>query len=260
MNQPLKKLQPLEVASHPCRFESNTSPSEMDRFVSTPDYTNATLTVFFREYNNQIIKDAIAKVKDYVHSHSSDQFTFRLAGGIIGILAAVNEEVEWFYWVNLALIFSLTFLLCSMTFRSFLTAFILIIPLAVSQILSELLMLIGGIDLNINLLPVAAVGVGVGVDYGIYVMSRLAEEYSRADDYIRARYLAITSTRKAVVFTATTLVAGVIFWVFSSFKFQAEMGVLLAFLMVANMVGALVILPGLVSIFGPKRVLARYKI
>lgn len=240
-------------------FEANTAPGEMDRFISTPDYDNATITTFFRGYSNKTIKDAIAGIKGYIESHPSDKVNYRLAGGMMGILAAVNEEVEWSYWVNLALIFLMTGVVCTVAFRSFLTAIILITPLAVSQVLSELLMLVAGMDLNINSLPVAAVGVGIGVDYGIYVMSRMGEEYTRTKDYARAQYLAITSTGKAVVFTATTLVAGVIFWGFSGFKFQAEMGFLLAFLMVANMIGSLAILPAMVSIFGPDRILLKYK-
>ncbi len=238
---------------------SSMAPGEMDQYVSTPEFTNATVTMYFKDYNNKVIKNAIAKLKTYIANNPVEDMRFRLAGGLLGILAAVNEEVEWSYWVNLGLIFSLTFLLCSMTFRSFLAALVLIIPLAVSQVLSEVLMLVWGIDLNINSLPVAAVGVGIGVDYGIYVVSRLAEEYKRSGEYDTARYLAITSTGKAVVFTATTLVAGVIFWVFSDFKFQAEMGTLLAFLMVANMIGALVIVPSLVSILGPQRMLHKYQ-
>jgi predicted RND superfamily exporter protein len=103
------------------------------------------------------------------------------------------------------------------------------------------------------------VGVGVGVDYGIYVLSRLSEEYTRHDSYEDAAYVAITTTGKAVLFTATTLVAGVIFWIFSSMKFQAEMGLLLAFLMVFNMLGSLVLLPSLVSVIGQDRVLLKYR-
>ena len=252
-----------EVPSHLYQtlflLESHMGAGELDRYITIPSFKHATVTIFFHDYNNQIIKDAINGLRTYINEHPLDQLNFRLAGGIMGILAAVNEEVEWSYWVNLALIFSVTFLLCTITFRSIWSALVLVIPLAASQVLSELLMLFGGIDLNINSLPVAAVGVGVGVDYGIYVLSRLGEEYGKTRDYTTAKYLAITSTGKAVVFTASTLVAGVIFWVFSSFKFQAEMGILLAFLMVANMIGALVLLPVLVSIFGPRRLLLKYR-
>ncbi len=237
------------------------APGELDRLISTPSYTNATITIYFREHNNQVIKDAISYLKTYIEENPAEQMKFRLVGGILGILAAVNEEVEWSYWINMALIFGLTFLFCWIAYRSWLGAMVLAIPLLLCQILCDMLMLILGIDMNINSLPVAAIGVGVGVDYGIYVLSRLSEEYQFSNgDFEKARYLAITSTGKAIIFTATTLVLSIIFFAFASFKFQAEMAILLSFLLVANMVASLAVLPSLVSIIGPDRILPKYKV
>jgi uncharacterized protein len=237
------------------------APGELDRYISTPNYENATVTLYFREYNNQVLKDSIAFLKDYIEKNPNEKLQFRLVGGILGILAAVNEEVEYSYWLNMALIFSSIFFFCWLAFRTWLGALVLWVPLVVCQVLCDMLMLALGIDMNINSLPVAAVGVGVGVDYGIYVLSRLAEEYQFSKgDYERARYLALTSTGKAIIFTASTLVVSVIFFAFADFKFQAEMAILLAFLLVANMVGALALLPSLVSIIGPHRILPKYRI
>ncbi len=237
------------------------APGELDRLISTPDYTNATVTLYFREHNNKVIKDAIAYLKEYIQENPAEQMQFRLVGGILGILAAVNEEVEWSYWINMALIFSTIFLFCWMAYRTWLGALVLWVPLVVCQVLCDVLMLILGIDMNINSLPVASVGVGVGVDYGIYVLSRLAEEYQFSKgNFERARYLALTSTGKAIIFTASTLLVSVIFFAFASFKFQAEMAILLAFLLVANMIGALALLPTLVAIIGPEKILPKYRV
>ena len=62
---------------------------------------------------------------------------------------------------------------------------------------------------------------------------------------------------RLTIFTATTLIAGVIFWIFIDLKFQAEMGLLLGLLMFLNMVNALVFIPSLVTIFRPKFVTVR---
>jgi predicted RND superfamily exporter protein len=144
-----------------------------------------------------------------------------------------------------------------LTFRSFTAGLILIIPLAISQVLSEAFMLWKGIDLNINSLPVAAIAVGIGIDYGIYLLARISEEYEIAGSYAVANRKAVETTGKAIIFTATTLIAGVIFWVFIDLKFQAEMGLLLGLLMFLNMVNALVFIPSLVTIFQPQFVKAR---
>ena len=232
-------------------IRNNAAPGEMDQYVDY-EWNNATITCYYKDYSNALIKNTIAKAKAFIAENPSDKVHFRLAGGMIGILAAVNEEVEYSYWVSMIAVFSVVFLLCMLTFKSVKIAIILIIPLALSQVLSEVFMLIYGIDLNINSLPVAAIAVGIGIDYGIYLMSRIVEEYQERGDYDMANHVALLTTGKAIIFTATTLVAGVIFWVFLDLKFQAEMGLLLALLMLLNMVAALTIIPAMMPILKPK--------
>ena len=235
---------------------SNTSPGEMNRWLD-PTWTNATITCFYKEFNNEKIHQAIDKAKEFIEENPTEKIRFRLAGGLMGILAAVNEEVEYSYWASLITVFVVVFLLCCATFRSVLAGIVLIIPLAVSQILSEVFMLLNGIDLNINSLPVAAIAVGIGIDYGIYLLARISEEYEATGDYHAANRRAVETTGKAIIFTATTLIAGVFFWIFIDLKFQAEMGLLLALLMFLNMVDALIFIPSLVTVFKPKFVKER---
>lgn len=232
-------------------IRNSAAPGEMDQWLDY-SWTNATITCFYKNYNNQLIKESIRGAEDFIEQNKVEGVKFRLAGGLLGILYAVNQEVEYSYWVSLIVVFTAVFLLCALTFRSFVAGIILIIPLLVSQILSEVFMLIYGIDLNINSLPVAAIAVGIGIDYGIYLLSRVSEEYAVTRDYTESNYRAIETTGRAIIFTATTLIAGVIFWLFVDIKFQAEMGLLLGLLMLLNMVNALVFIPTLVNIFKPQ--------
>lgn len=235
------------------QLASNSAPGEMDRWLDDT-WSNATITCFYRDYNNEMIAKNIAKAKAFIAEHTSDadKVRFRLAGGILGILAAVNEEVEYSYWASLLVVFLVVFVLCALNYRSFSAGIVLIIPLAISQVLSEVFMLWQGIDLNINSLPVAAIAVGIGVDYGIYLTSRISEEYRNVQDYDIANRRALQTTGQAIIFTATTLIAGVIFWMFVDLKFQAEMGLLLGLLMFLNMINALIFIPVLVKILKPK--------
>ncbi len=232
---------------------SGTSRGEMDRFFS-PDYTNATITIFYKKYNNEIIHDAINRAKAYIaeHSHPQDSVRYLLAGGLLGILAASNEEVEWSYHVNVPLIFLVVFLLSFATYRSVVGALIVMIPSLVAQPLSEAVMYLVGIDFNINSLPVAAVGIGIGIDYGYYVLSRIVEEYEETNDFDEANRRAIATTGKAIIFTGTTLVASVVFWLFFPLKFEAEMAFILMMLMIFHAIGALVFIPAMVSLLRPR--------
>ena len=232
---------------------SGTSRGEMDRFFS-PDYTNATVTIFYKNYNNEIIHDAINRAKAYIaeHSHPQDSVRYLLAGGLLGILAASNEEVEWSYRVNVPLIFFVVFVLSFATYRSVVGALIVMIPSLVAQPLSEAVMYLMGIDFNINSLPVAAVGIGIGIDYGYYVLSRIVEECEETNDFDEANRRAIATTGKAIIFTGTTLVASVVFWLFFPLKFEAEMAFVLMMLMIFHAVGALVFIPAMVSLLRPR--------
>jgi uncharacterized protein len=237
---------------------SGTSRGEMDRFFS-PDYTNATITIFYENYNNDVIHNAIDRAKNYIaeHTNPDDSVRYRLAGGLLGILAATNEEVDWSYRVNVPLIFFVVFLLSWATYRSVVGALIVMIPSLVAQPLSEAVMYLMGIDFNINSLPVAAIGIGIGIDYGYYVLSRIVEEYEVTQDFDEANRLAIATTGKAIIFTGTTLVVSVMFWLFHPLKFTSEMAFLLMMLMIFHAIGALVFIPALVSLWRPRFAIAR---
>ena len=241
------------------QLASCSAPGEMDRWLDNT-WSNATITCFYKDYNNDLIKQSIAKAKAFIDAHSSDSdtVTFRLAGGLLGILAAMNEEVEYSYWASLAAVFIVVFLLCVLNYRSVAAGLVLIIPLAISQILSEVFMLFKGIDLNINSLPVAAIAVGIGVDYGIYLTSRISEEYRESGNYDIAIEKSLQTTGEAIIFTATTLIAGVFFWMFIDLKFQAEMGLLLGLLMTLNMIAALIFIPVLIKLFKPKFMVEKF--
>jgi len=234
---------------------SNTRRGEMDRFFDA-DYRNATIAVFYKDYTHETIMSSIARAKEYIAAHAADEHNvqYRLAGGIIGILAAVNEEVEWSYRVNLALILIAVFLLSYATYVSVVGALIVMLPSLVAQPLSEAVMYLLGIDFNINSLPVAAVGIGIGIDYGYYVLSRIVEELKAGDEegFDQAIRTMFQTTGKTVMFTGVALTASIIFWCIFPMKFQADMALLLVLLLGFHLMGALVFIPPMVSLFRPR--------
>jgi len=237
---------------------AGTRRGEMDRFF-TPDYTNATITVFYKDYDNTTIEGAISRAKEYIANNTSpdDDVRYRLAGGLFGILAAQIEEVDWSYRINVPLIFAVVFLLSFLTYWSAAGAFIVLVPSIVAQPLSEAVMYFMGIDFNINSLPVAAIGIGIGIDYGYYVLSRIVEEYEVTGDFDEANRRAISTTGEAIMFTGATICASMAFWLFHPLKFEAQMAWLLMMLMVFHAFGALVFIPALVSLIRPKFALNR---
>lgn len=216
------------------------------------DYRNATVTLFYRDYSNLTAKNALEAAKSFIASHPQENITFRLAGGLIGLLAAVNEEIENSYRINLYLVLSTVFILSYLTYWSVMGALIVMLPSLIAQPLTEAVMYLWGIDMNINSLPVAAVGIGIGIDYGYYVLSRIVEEYAECRDFDQANERALLTTGRAIFFTGTTLVASVALWIFFPMRFQAEMALLLSLILIFHVIGALIFIPAAVSLLRPR--------
>ena len=175
-----------------------------------------------------------------------ERLKFRLATGNVGVMAATNEDIAAAEKPMLALVFGSIIILCLVTYRTILGTLCIVLPLVVVSTLAEALMALYGIGLKVNTLPVVALGVGIGVDYGIYIYNKLDIYLKEGFDLREAYYRTLRLTGRAVIFTGFTLGAGVGTWAFSTLQFQADMGILLSFIFLANMVAAIVILPALV--------------
>ncbi|HTO53240.1 MAG TPA: MMPL family transporter [Myxococcota bacterium] len=178
--------------------------------------------------------------------------SFALASGLMGVLGASNDEVEGSNNATLIASFTAIFLVIILTYRSFAVAFLLCLSLGTATLVSLAYMYFANIGFDVNTLPVQALGVGVGVDYGLYLMDRIIHERRRGHNLDEAIRVAITTTGMAVFFTGSTLVGGIIFWYFiSSLRFAADMSLLMSIVLGANMVGAMVLVPAMTSMFKP---------
>jgi hypothetical protein len=201
--------------------------------------------LFTRDHKAETIATIVAEVKSYRETFGGDQVKFRLATGNVGVMAATNEEVDAAQIPILLYVFGAVIFLCLYQFRSLRAVLCIIIPLGLVSVLSYALMSFLEIGLKVSTLPVVALGVGVGVDYGIYIFSRL-RSYLKQGQTLREAYLhTLAITGNGVVFTGVTLAIGVATWIFSPLKFQADMGILLTFMFLVNMLGAILLLPAL---------------
>ncbi len=246
---------PKEIGQLFYVFSSSGTAGDLDRFMDPSGRYGSVLTLF-RGYSHDIIKDSIAYGKRFNDGKPGD-VEFKFAGGLFGILAAVNEAVEHSYWTNLLLIFFMVFVCLYLTYGSFVAAALLMIPVVLSQLAAEAMMVIMHIDLNVNSLPIAAAGAGVGVDYGIYHFSRMIDCYDEVGNLDEAVDYATATTGKAIIFTGTTMIAGTAFFYLSDLKFLAEMGLLLTLLMTFNKFGALIVVPALVKVIRPAFLIRR---
>lgn len=205
------------------------------------------ILVFTEDHKAETIQRIVAAAKEFESGHEQEDVSFKLATGNVGVMAATNEEVARVQFPMLAYVYGAVIILVLITFRSLSATLSIVLPLTLVSVLAYALMATLEIGLKVNTLPVVALGVGVGVDYGIYIYSRMAR--GQAAGVSLAYYNALQQTGKPVLFTALALGIGVSTWLFSALKFQADMGVLLTFMFLLNMIGAILLLPALASLF-----------
>lgn len=204
------------------------------------------MQVFLKDHEGATLTHVMQEVQDFVANDTTPHVTLRLAGGNAGVAYATNEAVEKGEIQILGALFTTITVLCWWTFRSWRAVLCIIVPLALVSILCNALMSMLGIGLKVATLPVIALGVGVGVDYGIYLFESMQHELRERGVTLRESfYEAMRQRGSAAIFTAMTMSIGVGTWAFSALKFQADMGILLAFMFLVNMLGAIFLLPAM---------------
>ncbi len=182
----------------------------------------------------------------------------RAAAGTMGVLAAANQEIESSHRAGLLVVFAATFCIIALSYRSWLVGALLTMSLGTAALAALAVQGIAGIGINVNTLPVQAIGVGIGVDYAIYIVDRVREELRRGLAREAALARAVETTGLAIAFTATTLLAGIIFWIpISSLRFSADMSLLLSVLMGVNAVAAILLVPSLLRLVPESWILPR---
>lgn len=225
------------------------SPIETATGLLNRDASVMPVMIFLNDHKAETLRAVTDAVKAFAAAHPSPKASFKLASGNAGVMAATNEVVHAaerpiLYWV-----FGAVIALCLVTFRSLRATLCIVVPLVIVSYLAYALMVGLGIGLKTSTLPVVALGIGIGVDYGIYLFARLRTGLHAGDYFEDAMAVALKDTGAAVVFTGLTLAIGVSTWLFSSLKFQADMGLLLTFMFLVNMLGAIILLPALARWF-----------
>jgi predicted RND superfamily exporter protein len=207
------------------------------------------INIYTADHQATTIMHVVEKIKAFKEAGGdTDKITFRLASGNVGVMAATNEAVAAASnWVNLT-VFMAVGLICLLAFRSFKLTLCVVIPLGLVTLLCTAFMALLGIGLKVNTLPVVALGVGVGVDYGIYLFDRIKHEMQDRGRNLKDAYVeALKQRGTASLFTALTMTISVGTWYFSALKFQADMGILLGFMFLVNVFGAILLAPALAA-------------
>lgn len=239
-------------------------PGDYDKYVN-PEFTKSNVLVFCKDRVGTTIDKVVDKCEGYIKDFEAKgnggakMVDFKLAAGLLGLRYAVNHEVKGFQLTLATAVYVATAFFCMLSFWAFSPGLLLIIPLWLANFFCYRYMAAMDIGLNINTLPVAAIAVGIGVDYGLYFLGRVEEEIVANENLELSVAQAIRTTGRAITFTGVAIILAVVVWLFSSIRFQAEMGVLLAVVTVFQIIGTLVLLPAMVLIVKPAFLLEHIK-
>lgn len=217
-------------------------------FLHVTDFEqrNGTVSLWYKDNKQETVDEALRQARAAVDEVGTehDGFRLRLASGTIALQQSMNDTVDKYHFVILGLLNLVILAGCGLAYRSVVAGLILLIPVNLSNLFLLAAMTALGIGLDVNTLLIMAIGIGVGIDYGIYLLSRICEEYQDYQEEGAAILASVTTTGKAIFFTAMINLIGILPWYFmSELKFLADMGLMLVMVMLINMVLALVALP-----------------
>ena len=209
--------------------------------------------LFLKDHKAETINRVVDAVKVVAKELGSDNLVFKLASGPVGVMAATNEAVEAAQIPMMLYVYGAVIILCLLSFRSLRATIAVVVPLYVVSTLAQWLMTALDIGLTVSTLPVIALGVGIGVDYGIYILSTMSVKLRNGATVQSAYFDALKERGSAVLITGVTLAIGVSTWFFSDLKFQVDMGILLTFMFLVNMIAAVLVLPAIAAFLWPER-------
>ena len=230
-------------------YFAGTPPGESSKFLD-PSYTVSRVTFYCANHQGDNIARIIQEARKFVADNPLPNADWRLAGGLIGVTAAANEEILKNNLYMHGLGFGTIFLIVMFTYRSPVAAVVMMIGLFLADGVVNAYMGVRNIGINLQSLPVVTVGVGFGIDYALYIVSRAVEEYD--GDINDAVRLGLATAGKAVAFTAATLITATVLWAFSNIRFCSEMGLLLALWMGISFLGACTFVPSALVLWHPK--------
>ena len=236
------------LSRDPTVLAQSVTPVDTASGLLNTDCSAMQVLLFMNDHQGETIAHVVDEIKKFKSEFDSERLTFRLAAGNVGVMAATNEAVDAAQVGMILSIFGAIVVLCLITFHSWRGTLCIVAPLVIATTLCQALMTLLDIGLKVSTLPVIALGAGIGVDYGIYLYERMQDTLAKGGRSLtEAFHDALRQRGTAVLFTAATMTVGVGSWAFSTLKFQADMGLLLAFMFLANMLGALLILPALAT-------------
>lgn len=238
---------------------SSPIPGALKEFVNA-DGDEANMVFYYKDHQADTINRAVARANEATAKLAGiKDLSIEVGGGIVGVSAAANEALHRDHVIIIPTVMLVAFMLVMAYYQSLHAGWLMVLPMLFATVMTYAFMGWMQIGVSVNTVPVIAVGVGVGIDYAVYFMDRIREEMAQLHDIRLAAIKAFSTTGYAVSFTALTLIAGVVLWIFmSDLRFQSDAATLLSFMLIVNAVAAMLIVPAWCMVFKPHFIMATH--
>ncbi len=233
------------------QLRANSQAGQLESVID-PMFQSSAVSFFMNSRQSDVIRTALKRFGDFAATNTPDTASLEVGGGVIGMLAAVNEVILEDQIESIGVALLILMVLSTVVYRSAHAGLFFLVPVALSNTVTFGFMVLQDIGMTVNTVPVAAIGIGLGVDYAIYITDRIKEEWESGKSLSESVTLGLMSSGQGVLITALVLIVSVSLWQFSSLRFQAEMAQLIALWLLVSALSALLIIPAMIYIFRPK--------
>jgi predicted RND superfamily exporter protein len=238
-------------------FMLGSAPGDMERYFSTHEGKDTCIRLLLKDHTYASLNEIRGRLDNFVHQNVSgdpglNQVKLYYLSGMAGLYAAANDVLYQLDLVNLTFVLGVIFIFCAISFRSLAAGFLFFLSCVLANFAAFIYMRFRDIGLTIDTIPVISLGIGLGVDYGIYMVARIRDEVIDGRELADAITTALNTTGGAVLSTFAVMVSGILFWAFSPVLFHNQMSVLLMLLMVANMLAGTLVLPAAIAWLRPQ--------
>jgi predicted RND superfamily exporter protein len=238
-------------------YLTGTAPGEMERYIPNSMATATCIRVLLRDHTYDTLNRLVDEIQDFNATHLAgspglNQVKSRYMGGIAGLYAAANQVLKRTDFFNLTLTLIAVGICCAVEFRSPFAGLLFILASVLGNFGAFIYMNARNLTLTIDTIPVVSLGIGLGIDYGIYTMAAIRDEVIGGRELTDAITTAMRGTGQAVLNTLFVMIGGLSIWLFSPVDFHVRMAQLLIFLMTTNAITGVIILPSFVSAFKPR--------
>jgi uncharacterized protein len=238
-------------------YINGSAPGELERFISDRSNDDTCIRILLRDHTYDTLNGLRDRISQFVdervkNDHELQNVHVWYLAGLAGLYQAANDVLYQLDFLNITFVLGVVFLFCVISFRSFVAGCMFLFSCVLANFGAFIYMGIRGIGLTIDTIPVISLGIGLGVDYGIYTVSRIRNEVMGGMAVEDAIVLALKTTGLAVFSTFMVMIGGIFPWIFSPLLFHNEMSTLLIFLMACNMVAGVLILPCYLQMARPR--------